>query len=137
MQIERFNCVVVEKLEIRSNGTQAMANLKKLYTAKGIGDAHVMRGLLESADINAVIRGDGVVPLQGGNLMLNIEVRPSVWVLEDDKYSQAREIVSDYVARQGETPAQAVETWSCSCCGERVEQQFSECWNCGTNRPSS
>ena len=114
-----------------------MANLKKLYTAQGVGDAHVMRGLLESAGINAVIRGDGVVPLQGGNLMLNIEVRPSVWVLEDNKYSQAREIVSDCVARQDEDPVQSVATWSCSCCGERLEQQFSECWNCGTNRPSS
>ena len=114
-----------------------MANLKKLYTAQGIGDAHVMRGLLESAGINAVIRGDGVVPLQGGNLMLNIEVRPSVWVLEDDKYSQARDIVADYVTRQGENPGEPVSTWNCSRCGESVEQQFSECWNCGTNRSSS
>ena len=91
-----------------------MANLKKLYTAQGIGDAHVMRGLLESAGINAVIRGDGVVPLQGGNLMLNIEVRPSVWVLEDDKYSQARDIVADYVTRRDENPVEPVSTWNLS-----------------------
>ena len=42
-----------------------MANLKKLYTAQGVGDAHVMRGLLESAGINAVIRGEWCCAVAG------------------------------------------------------------------------
>ena len=60
-----------------------MADLKKIYVAIGPGDAHVLRGLLEVEGIDAVIRGDDMVPLQGGSLF-HIETRPSVWVLDDD-----------------------------------------------------
>ena len=54
-----------------------MSELKKLYVAVGPGDAHVLRGLLETEGIPAVVRGDGIVPFQGGNLF-EIEIHPSV-----------------------------------------------------------
>ena len=113
-----------------------MSDLKKLYVARGPGDAHVLRGLLESAGVRSVIRGDDFVPLQGGNLM-RMETRSSVWVLEDDTYPRALEIAEEYARRAEEAPAQQVDTWRCPRCGEDVERQFTECWSCGTDRPSS
>ena len=113
-----------------------MSDLKKLYVARGPGDAHVLRGLLESAGVRSVIRGDDFVPLQGGTLM-RMETRSSVWVLEDDTYPRAFEIAEEYARRAEEAPAQQVDTWRCQRCGEDVERQFTECWSCGTDRPSS
>ena len=108
-----------------------MSSLKKLYQATGPGDAHVLRGLLESAGIAVVVRGDDFVPLQGGSLF-DVETRPSLWVLDDDSYGRAREIAADY-ASTAQTPA-AGESWTCRTCGETMETQFTECWSCGEPR---
>ena len=116
-----------------------MSDLKKVYVASGPGDAHLLRGLLESEGIDAVIRGDDFVPLQGGGLF-NIETRPSIWVLDDDQFARACEIASEYVHRSARTDALAGqstgETWSCQSCGEPIERQFTACWKCGHDRSS-
>ena len=113
-----------------------MADLKKIYEADGPGDAHVLRGLLEVEGIAAVIRGDDMVPVQGGSLSF-VEMRTSVWVLDDDgeRYARAVEIAGDYAARSQE-PAEAEggAVWRCRSCGETVEAQFTACWSCSTPR---
>ena len=88
-----------------------MSDLKKLYTAKGPGDAHVLRGLLESEGIDVAIRGDDFVPLQGGGLF-HVETRPSIWVLDDERYARAQEMAAEY-ARQGshaDAPSRLIKT---------------------------
>ncbi len=114
-----------------------MSDLKKVYVARSPGDAHLLKGLLESADIEVVVRGDDFVPLQGGSLF-HIETRPSLWVLETDA-ARALEIVADHHAGAGLPTDEldgAVQAWVCAECGEEVEPQFSECWNCGSANPS-
>ena len=115
------------------------SDLKKVYVARGPGDAHVLRGLLESEGIAVIVRGDDFVPLQGGGLF-HVETRPSVWVLDNDDLPRALEVARDYAVRtseQGEgAAARSDEGWVCPDCGEQVEAQFSDCWNCGTARPS-
>ena len=113
-----------------------MADLKKIYDADGPGDAHVLRGLLEVEGIDAVIRGDDMVPLQGGSLF-HLETLPSVWVLADDagRYVRAIEIANEYAAgKQVPAAAQEGDGWRCRSCGETVEQQFTACWSCGAER---
>ena len=107
-----------------------MADLKKVYVAPNVGDAHVLRGLLETAGIQAVVRGDDLMPLQGGTL-LHMETRSSIWVLEDEHFEQAVEIVEDYLRRRQEPAAPSDEVRRCSGCGEDLEPQFTECWSCG------
>ena len=113
-----------------------MADLKKIYRADGPGDAHVLRGLLEVEGIDAVIRGDDMVPLQGGSLF-HLETRPTVWVLDDDdgRYARAVEIAAEYAAKK-ETPAEPESAggWRCRSCGETMERQFTACWSCGAER---
>ncbi len=113
-----------------------MADLRKIYQADGPGDAHVLRGLLEVEGIDAVIRGDDMVPLQGGSLF-HLETRPSVWVLDDDtgRYARALEIADEYAAkRQAPSDTESAAGWRCGSCGETIEEQFTACWSCGADR---
>ena len=112
-----------------------MSELKKIYVADGPGDAHVLRGLLEVEGIEAVIRGDDMVPLQGGSLF-HLETRPSVWVLADDagRYGRAVEIAAGYAAGKHAPAGSEEPTWRCPSCGESIEAQFTACWNCGAER---
>lgn len=108
-----------------------MSDLKKVYVAGGPGDAHLLKGLLESAGIAVVIRGDDFVPLQGGSLF-HLETRPSLWVLEED-LNRAAEIVSDYETRPAPSYGAAAGARVCPTCGEESEPQFTACWNCGAS----
>jgi hypothetical protein len=118
-----------------------MSDLKKVYVARGLGDAHVLCGILESNDIRAVLRGDEFMPLQGVGLFCP-ETRPSVWVLEDEDFPQAFKIAREYsgCSRQERQSAsqdeeKSEEVWVCLSCGEEIEKQFSDCWKCGSGRP--
>ena len=115
-----------------------MPDLKKIYEADGPGDAHVLRGLLEVEGIDSVIRGDDMVPLQGGSLSY-VEMTTSVWVLDDDpdRYARAVEIADEYAARRRVPAAVEEESaggWRCRSCGEIIEEQFTACWSCGADR---
>lgn len=114
-----------------------MPGLAKIYTAANGVDAHLLKALLEQEGIPVVVRGDDVVPLQGGTLF-TMEVRPSVWVFDDESCDRARALADDYGRRAPPSaPVGGTETgWLCSC-GETVESQFTECWNCGRTRPNA
>ena len=108
-----------------------MSTLKRIYVAANAVDAHMLKDLLAQEAIEAVVRGDDFVPLQGGNLF-RMETRPSVWVLDDDRLARARELAAEFGS--GPVAGGETETWRCRC-GETVEAQFSECWSCGRARP--
>ena len=111
-----------------------MSSLKKIYLAANAVDAHMLKGLLEQEEIQAVVRGDDFVPLQGGHLF-KMEIRPSVWVFDDEHLPRARELADDF-GRRAPPSARPPATWSCRC-GETIEQQFTECWSCGRQKPNS
>jgi hypothetical protein len=56
-----------------------------------------------------------------------IEAWPQLWVSEED-CELAKRIVEEAEKDQPESH----EPWVCPNCGEEVEGQFAECWNCGT-----
>ena len=109
-----------------------MSSLKKLYVARNAVDAHMLEGLLDQEGIQAVVRGDDFVPFQGSTFF-EMEIRPSVWVLDDERLSRARELADDF--RRRATPSDRPSaTWTCRC-GETIEAQFTECWSCGRLSP--
>ena len=56
-----------------------------------------------------------------------IECWPELWVVEDEKALSAKAILKKTLA-----PLAAVKkAWLCKNCDEKIEGQFSECWNCG------
>jgi hypothetical protein len=113
--------------------------MQHVYTARDALDANFLKGLLEQEGINSVVQGE---PLQEtwGNLPLSDESLPSVWVAEQD-VPKALPIVEDYKRRDqadaalDELPPRP--TWTCPNCGQNVEEQFTQCWHCGHNRPAA
>lgn len=57
-----------------------------------------------------------------------LECAPQIWLRSAHDESRARELVE-----QLRRPV-AGEPWTCAACGEVLEPQFSQCWNCGAAR---
>ncbi len=57
----------------------------------------------------------------------------SLWVFNEKDLNEARRIIGKYDAslREGE----AGSSWKCPKCGEKLEAQFSACWQCGAGKP--
>jgi len=58
-----------------------------------------------------------------------LEAWPELWVAELD-FDRAQELIETAVHGEG----LAEPLWTCPSCGEEVEGQFTECWNCGHER---
>jgi predicted RNA-binding Zn-ribbon protein involved in translation (DUF1610 family) len=101
-------------------------------------DATFVQGLLRQEGIEASVQGQALRSAFGG---VPMDALPSVWVEEKD-VARAAPIIEAYRrtdrANADEADAERPRTtWSCPNCGERVEEQFSQCWKCGHQRPAS
>ena len=106
----------------------------RVFVAQHPAEAHLLKGLLESRGIPSEIRGEALFGSRGEIPFM--EALPEVWVLND---GQAAEAVEFLRARSAD-PTAAVDPaafWRCAKCGESVEAQFTECWQCGTPRNNS
>lgn len=105
--------------------------MRKLYTARDAMEAHFLRGLLENEGIAGVVQGE-LLATARGDLPMTQETLPSVWVRDED-LEQAQSIAATLQTPQAYDSAQP--SWNCPACGEVVEGQFTDCWNCGAPRP--
>ena len=113
--------------------------MKHVYTGRDEMDAHFVRGLLEQQGIQAVVQGEALGTAMSG-LPLSNESTPSVWVEEVDA-QRAAAIVEEYTSRDKananpESGDERRSLWICPNCGEKVEDQFTQCWKCSHKRPS-
>ena len=104
--------------------------MTKVYTAADPVQAHVLRGALEAAGIDAEVRGDYLFSTRGES-PVTFDTLPAVWVVNDDDLEASRAVIAEFERRSANGP---VATWKCVC-GEVNEQQFDRCWNCGGGRP--
>ncbi|MGE5218857.1 MAG: putative signal transducing protein [Chloroflexota bacterium] len=102
--------------------------MKRLYCSKDPLMIGHLKNVMATFGIKCVARkldlniGAGELP--------PIECWPELWVLDDEKFVRARSILKKTLA-----PLAAVKKpWHCAGCGETIEGQFSECWNCGRDR---
>lgn len=98
--------------------------LRRVHVAESLADAAEVKEALEGAGFAALVR-DGAGARGDGT----DDTGPSVWVPE----SQAARAVQLLVGR--EAAPEEGEDWTCPGCGEEIEDQFTECWQCGTGRP--
>lgn len=105
--------------------------MKPVYTAKHPAEAHLVRGMLEAGGIRAEVRGDQLYGAFG-----ELPVLPTVWIHDATADLEALRLVGEYLHG---TPARrhANERWICPSCGEGLEGQFTDCWNCGAARPAT
>lgn len=98
--------------------------MKKLYTHTDVIRVGHLKSLLESRGIACVVRneylGGGV-----GELPSN-ELWPELWIIDDSDATPARALLDEVLAE----PAADAAPWQCPDCGELIEAQFGECWQC-------
>lgn len=103
--------------------------MKLVHTSTWPAEAYLLKGYLETAGIPAIVQGGELVGLQGA-LPLT-ETRPSLWVADAD-HEQATLLVREFLRSR---PAlDGATLWRCPTCGEYLEPQFTDCWQCGTSR---
>jgi predicted RNA-binding Zn-ribbon protein involved in translation (DUF1610 family) len=97
--------------------------MKVVYRARDAAEAHLMRGGLEARGIRAVVQGDGL-PIIAGEVPF-CELLPTVQVNDED-FDEAAAVIEEL--RQ--PPAVDGVPWVCPTCGETMDAQFTECWQC-------
>jgi len=103
--------------------------VKKLYSAQDPLMIGHLKNVLETSGIECVVKNVYLASAAGE--IPPIECWPELWVVDDARYAEAQAILEETLS-----PVTSIKKlWKCSKCGEEVEGQFSECWNCGSNRP--
>jgi hypothetical protein len=107
--------------------------MRKIYENVEFTQVGYFQSILEEAGIPSFLKnlgasaGMGEIPF--------IEVFPELWVVNDEDYERAIEVLEPYYQPQAE-PVNA-PNWSCPSCGVEVEGNFEECWKCGSSRPAA
>jgi hypothetical protein len=106
--------------------------MKHVFTASTMSaDQETLKSLFDEAKIPCMIRNEHLSMALGE--LAPSDCSPEVWILNDEDYPRAREIVAALRNAQVETR----EPWVCPDCGEAIEGQFTSCWNCGKDRPTA
>ena len=103
--------------------------MKTVYSAANISLVSIFQNMLEERGIKCWIKNEAL--LTGIGEIPPIETWPQLCV-EDDDYLEAKRIVDEALATKDINRA-----WKCDSCGEVIEGQFAQCWNCGKDRPES
>ncbi len=103
--------------------------MKKVYASDDPILVAQLRQLLEDNHIACLVRNEFLMGA-AGELPLN-ECWPEIWALHDQQLERARELVAAFLAAGDD----GAGPWHCDGCGETVDGVFSQCWNCGVERP--
>ncbi|EMX0221223.1 DUF2007 domain-containing protein [Vibrio fluvialis] len=100
----------------------------KIFIAANPTEAHLLCELLKQANIACEVRGEGLFGLRG-ELPMNDETAPYIWLYDVTQHERAQAIIEDY---QSPSSSSRSTPWQCTHCGELNERQFAVCWHCGT-----
>jgi rubrerythrin len=105
--------------------------MKKVFVSQNLIEVEMRKEWLEQAGVRCMIKNQRSSSLAGE--IPFTEVFPELWVIQDEEYDRARQLLEEGLAL---LPSNQ-DTWVCPGCGERHEGQFGTCWNCGQERPST
>lgn len=106
----------------------------KVFVAEHQAQAHLVEDLLRSNGIEAHVVGESLLNTIPGSSVIP-GTAPEVWILKPEQAGPALELIRRF--SQGEPlPEAAGPSWQCPTCREILESQFSDCWKCGTSKPS-
>jgi hypothetical protein len=106
-----------------TSSTDDPGQARRVHVAPTLDEAHAVKEALEGAGFACTVQQEAAT---GDDLG---DERASVWVPD---YQAERAI--RLLAESQEEPADAAD-WTCPGCGEQIEGQFTDCWQCGTARP--
>lgn len=106
--------------------------MKRVYLSKDRTAIEILRNLFDQEGIATVILNEntaaviGEVPFFAAMLELH--------VVRDEDEPRARSVVEQFESGTIRKAVQG-EPWRCPKCGEMIEGQFTECWNCDLEDP--
>lgn len=111
-----------------------MAELHDLVVvfAGSVMDATIVKGLLESSDIDAVLLDEYVGTLAPWYVAPGGAGAVKVAVSQAD-LDQSQTVLAE-ISSKGSLEVEG-KAWTCPKCGEAMEAQFGQCWSCQTSRP--
>ena len=95
--------------------------MKRVFSSFNRVAVHHARNLLSNEGIRAEVRNEFLSSAMGE--LPPAECQAELWVLRDDDAPRAERLLR-YGAQTGGCP------WRCAACGEVLEPQFTQCWNC-------
>ena len=102
--------------------------MKQIHAARHAMEAHLIRGFLDSHGIAAEVRGEHLTS-GFGELPLDV---CSVWIVDEAQFAEADALLKAFL--RGSVARGPAERWTCARCGELLEGQFTQCWNCGASK---
>lgn len=101
--------------------------MKRLLTCANLVEAQHKANLLIAAGIRAEVRNTYLAGAVGD--IPFVEAGPQVWVNAGHDVQAALNVLAaaDCIASDPD--------WVCAECGEPIEGQFAQCWQCGAMRP--
>jgi hypothetical protein len=103
--------------------------MQQIYSARDEVDAEMVKNALADAGIESVVQSGGLSAVLGA-IPVTESSLPSIWVRDDD-LDRAKQVLAEF---QHPAAPQGVP-WKCPNCGEMIDPQFTECWNCGAAKP--
>lgn len=101
--------------------------MKKIFTTADTLLVGYVSSVLEAEGIRTFVTNEH---LSGGVGELPAsECWPELWIVEADDVARAERILGEFTAL-ADGPTQAGSPWQCPQCGEQLEPQFTDCWNC-------
>jgi hypothetical protein len=101
------------------------------YTSLKAHEIHHLKNLLESAGIRCRLRNEGLSTLAGE--VPFTECAMQLVLVDEADRSLANTILLELTARHT-AGWKSGAVWNCGGCGERLEGQFTACWNCGREK---
>ena len=102
--------------------------MKRVYSVKDPLMVSHLKNVLETYGVECVVRNT-FLGIAAGEIPPT-DCWPELWVVDENRSAEARSILEKTLA-----PLKAIrKPWTCPHCGEEIEGQFSECWNCGKTR---
>ena len=105
--------------------------MRKVYSSQDVNLVHFAKSVLEANKIESVILREQLAGIVGG--IAPLDAWPELWVMDDAKLEEVR-LLLDSVLNENETSKSA---WKCPGCGEMIESQFTQCWQCETEFKSA
>ena len=97
--------------------------MKRVYCSEDRLLVGFLKGVLDGHRIDCLVKNEyligGIGELPPGACW------PELWVIEESDLPQARTLIAS-VLKGGS----GKEPWCCPACGEWIEPQFAECWQC-------
>ncbi len=97
--------------------------MKRIYSSLSVPDIYILKGLLESEGIGAIVVGEH------RGIASGLTPPTDAWIeihIEEKDVERATQILSNF--KDGSQSEE--QSWKCEICGETIPSTFDDCWNC-------